>query len=136
MTAPAPSPSLSDPSTGDCTAWNALSLPEAASTALCQGSARSTGWQIFIHKRDTLSMSDHLSGHWALSDPAIDLTDLYAFPSPSRRGYFVLVLNVFPMARPGALFSDEASYRFRLRPVTTTPSRFEVTTPEYAFTCT
>jgi len=81
-------------------------------------------------------MSDHLSGHRALSDPAIDLTDLYAFPSPSRQGSFVLVLNVFPMARPGALFSNEASYRFRLRPVTTTPSGFEVATPDYAFTCT
>jgi Domain of unknown function (DUF4331) len=81
-------------------------------------------------------MSDHLSGHRALSDPAIDLTDLYTFPNPSRPGYFVLVLNVFPVARPGALFSAEASYRFRLRPVTTTPSGFEVATPEYAFTCT
>ncbi len=81
-------------------------------------------------------MSDHLSGHRALSDPAIDLTDLYAFPSPSRPGYLVLVLNVFPFARPGALFSDEASYRLRLRPVTTTPSGFEVGTHEYAFTCT
>jgi hypothetical protein len=81
-------------------------------------------------------MSDHLSGQRALADPAIDLTDLYAFPSPSRRGSFVLVLNVFPMARPGALFSDEASYRIRLRPVTTAPSGFEVATPEYAFTCT
>ena len=81
-------------------------------------------------------MSDHLSGHRALSEPAIDLTDLNAFPSPSRRGYFVLVLNVFPMARPGALFSDGASYRLRLRPVTTTPSGLEVATREYAFTCT
>src|SRR5216684_202784 len=96
MTAPAPLLSLSGPSGDDCTACHALSSPVAASTALCQGSAHSTGWQIFSHKRDTLTMSDHLSGHRALSEPAIDLTDLYAFPSPSRRGYFVLVLNVFP----------------------------------------
>ncbi len=33
-------------------------------------------------------------------------------------------------------FLTKASYRFRLRPVTTTPSGFEVGTHEYAFTCT
>src|SRR5712691_6006393 len=86
MTAPAPSLSLSGPSGGDCTACHAFSLPEAASTASCQGSAHSIGWQIFIHKSDTLTMSDHLSGHRALSNPAIDLTDLYAFPSPFAPG--------------------------------------------------
>ncbi|MET7518053.1 DUF4331 family protein [Streptomyces sp. NPDC005480] len=55
-------------------------------------------------------MSDHLSGTRALADPAIDLTDLFAFPSPSQGGLLVLVMNVFPNARPGALFSDAASY--------------------------
>src|SRR5260370_5171584 len=85
-------------------------------------------------------MSDHLSGPRALADPAIDLTDLYAFPSPSRPGHLVLVMNVFPNARPPALFSDAASYRFRVRPVTITASRpgslFDVGTDEYALTCT
>jgi hypothetical protein len=85
-------------------------------------------------------MSDHLSGPRALADPAIDLTDLYAFPSPSRPGHLVLVLNVFPNARPGALFSDAASYRFRVRPVTSPASSpgklFDVCPDEYALTCT
>ncbi len=85
-------------------------------------------------------MSDHLSGPRALADPAIDLTDLYAFPSPSRPGHLVLVMNVFPNARPPALFSDAASYRFRIRPVTITASGpgslFDVGTDEYALTCT
>jgi uncharacterized protein DUF4331 len=48
-------------------------------------------------------MPDHLSGTRALADPAIDLTDLYACPSPSRPDQLVLVMNVFPNARPGAL---------------------------------
>jgi hypothetical protein len=85
-------------------------------------------------------MSDHLSGPRALADPAIDLTDLYAFPSPSRPGHLVLVMNIFPSARPGALFSDAASYRFRLRPVTIPASgpgsHFDVGTDEYTLTCT
>ncbi|MFF2145806.1 DUF4331 family protein [Kitasatospora sp. NPDC058190] len=85
-------------------------------------------------------MSDHLSGPRALADPAIDLTDLYAFPSPTRPGRLVLVMNVFPNARPGALFSDAADYRLRVRPARIpsehSDSLFGVGTDEYAFTCT
>lgn len=85
-------------------------------------------------------MSDHFSGPRALADPACDLTDLYAFPCPSQPGHLVLVMNIFPYARPGALFSDAVSYRFRLRPVTipaSSPgSHFDVGTDEYTLTCT
>ncbi|MET9081680.1 DUF4331 family protein [Streptomyces sp. NPDC004237] len=85
-------------------------------------------------------MSDHLSGTRAVADPAIDLTDLYAFPSPSWPGRLVLVLNVFPSARPGALFSDAAAYRFRVRPASVsrreTGTLFDVGTDEFALTCT
>ncbi|MFF3920653.1 DUF4331 family protein [Streptomyces sp. NPDC001852] len=85
-------------------------------------------------------MSDHFSGTRAEADPAIDLADLYAFPSPAQAGRLVLVMDVFPNARPGALFSDAASYRFRVRPTAipagTPGSLFEVGTDEYAFTCT
>jgi Domain of unknown function (DUF4331) len=85
-------------------------------------------------------MSDHNSSPRAVAEPAIDLTDLYVFPSPSRPGQLVLVMGVFPNALPGARFSDAASYRFRVRPVTiptSSPgSRFEVGTDEYDITCT
>ena len=85
-------------------------------------------------------MSDHLSGPRAMSDPATDITDFYAFPSPSRPGQLVLVMDVFPFARPGALFSDAANYQFRVRPVTIPASgpvsRFDVGTDESAITCT
>jgi Domain of unknown function (DUF4331) len=63
-------------------------------------------------------MADHFSGPRALADPASDITDVFAFPSPERPGHLVLVLNVFPIAAPTALYSDALSYRFRLRPVT------------------
>lgn len=85
-------------------------------------------------------MSDHLSGPRALSDPAIDLTDLYAFPDPSGPGRLVLVMTVFPNARPPALFSDAVSYRFRVRtasiPSSDPGSCVEVGVEEYAITCT
>jgi hypothetical protein len=63
-------------------------------------------------------MADHFSGPRALADPASDITDVFTFPSPERPGHLVLVMNVFPIAAPTALFSDALRYRFRLRPVT------------------
>jgi hypothetical protein len=82
-------------------------------------------------------MADHFSGPRALSDPAADITDVYAFPSPERPGHLVLALNVFPTAAPSVLFSDAVTYRFRVRPVTSanaaaTPA-FAVGEEEYAF---
>ena len=55
-------------------------------------------------------------GPW--QEPAADITDLYAFPSPERRGRLVLVLNTLPFAAPSAEFSEGLIYRFRLRPLT------------------
>jgi uncharacterized protein DUF4331 len=81
-------------------------------------------------------MSDHLSGTRALADPAIDLTDLYAFPTPSWPDRLVLVMNVFPNARPPAMFSDAASYRLRVRPAAIATGRIDVGCKEYAFTST
>jgi hypothetical protein len=85
-------------------------------------------------------MSDHNNSPRGVAEPAIDIGDNYVFPSPSRPGQLVLVMTVFPNAQPGALFSDAASYRFRIRPVTIPAggpgSRFEVGTDEYDITCT
>jgi uncharacterized protein DUF4331 len=85
-------------------------------------------------------MTDHNSSPRAVAEPAIDIGDLYVFPSPTRPGRLVLVMTVFPNAWPGALFSDAANYRFRIRPVTIAASgpgpSFEVGTDEYTVTCT
>lgn len=85
-------------------------------------------------------MADHFSGPRAIADPASDIADLFVFPSPERPGHLVLVLNVFPAAAPGALFSDAVAYRFRLRPVAAatagTSPVFEVSPAEYVFSCT
>ncbi|MFD6885559.1 DUF4331 family protein [Streptomyces sp. NPDC059957] len=62
-------------------------------------------------------MSDHLSSPRALEDPASDICDLYAFPSPGRQGHLTLVMTVFPRAAHTAFFADDVVCRFRLRPV-------------------
>jgi Domain of unknown function (DUF4331) len=63
-------------------------------------------------------MSDHFSGPAVMGDPAVDITDFYAFPSPERPGNLVVIMNVFPLATPQSFFSDVVTYRFRLRPLT------------------
>src|SRR5262249_1828796 len=60
-------------------------------------------------------MSDHFSGPRALAGPSCDISDLYAFPSPTRTGHLVLAMNVLPRATSTATFSDAIEYRFRLR---------------------
>ena len=86
-------------------------------------------------------MSDHFSGPRAMAGPAGDITDLYAFPSPERPGHLVLVLNVSPLAKPDASFSDAIDCRFRLRPVTVAGSGAATAFPfagadqELMFTC-
>jgi hypothetical protein len=69
------------------------------------------------------TVSDHLSSPRALRDPTIDLTDLYFFPVPDVPGRLAVVVNVFPLARPGALFSDAVSYRLRFAPAETGADR-------------
>ncbi len=84
-------------------------------------------------------MSDHASGPRAVADPVVDITDMYVFPSPERPGILVLVLNVFPSAPAGALFSDAVDYRFRVRPAVIASSgaaaAFAVSEDEYTFNC-
>ena len=85
-------------------------------------------------------MADHFSGPRAIADPASDITDVFAFPSPERPGHLVLVLDVFPAATLASLFSDAVTYRFRLRPVTATTAgrtpAFVTGADEYAFDVT
>ena len=76
-------------------------------------------------------MSDHFSGPAAITDPSVDITDFYAFPSPERPGNLVLVLDLLPMAAPQARFSDAVTHRFRLRPVTGQGGRLTPGAAEY-----
>src|SRR5262249_18721210 len=60
-------------------------------------------------------VSDHFSGPRALADPAADLIDVFAFPSPANAQRLVVVMDVFGKAGPSAVFSDAVIYRFRFR---------------------
>ena len=76
-------------------------------------------------------MSDHGAGPRSIANPEIDITDVFAFPSPERPGHLVLAMNIFPFKEIEAtrlLFSD-ADYRIRVRPV-----RVASTGPIAAFT--
>ncbi|MGW0207986.1 DUF4331 family protein [Streptomyces sp. NPDC003233] len=82
-------------------------------------------------------MADHFSGPRVIADPASDICDVYAFPSPERPGNLVLVLNVLPASAPTALFSDAITHRFRVRPITSVTegaaATFQVGEDEYLF---
>jgi hypothetical protein len=77
-------------------------------------------------------MSDHFSGPAVMGDPSLDITDLFAFPSPERPGHLVLIMDVFPLATPQSLFSDVLSYRFRLQPLIRAGTKIAHGTAEYA----
>ena len=80
-------------------------------------------------------MSDHISGPRAIADPVIDITDVYAFPSPESPNHLVLIMNVFPYAGPSALFSDAVIYRLRVRSISIAPDgrSFAVAADESTF---
>lgn len=82
-------------------------------------------------------MSDHFSGPRAIAGPAGDVTDVYAFTSPERPGHLVLVMNVLPLARPGAHFLEAIACRLRLRPLSIegTAFRFGPEEEELVFAC-
>jgi Domain of unknown function (DUF4331) len=76
-------------------------------------------------------MSDHFSGPAVMGDPAADITDFFAFPSPERPGHVVLIMDVFPLATAESLFSDVITHRFRLRPLIRSGRRVTFGPEEY-----
>jgi hypothetical protein len=83
-------------------------------------------------------MSDHIDGPRTTADPAIDLTDVYAFTSPADSRRTVFIADAFPFAGETALFSNAASYSIVARRVRVTgtgdAASFEVAGPEIRFT--
>ena len=83
-------------------------------------------------------MSDHVDGPRTSADPAIDLTDLYAFSSPESPKRMVLIANVFPGAGDSALFSNAVSYSIAVRQVrlvaTGDAAHFEANSRDVRFT--
>ena len=61
--------------------------------------------------------SDHLDGPRATADPASDLTDVFAFTSPSDPARVVLAMAVGPYSAADAAFSPLVTYAFRVQRV-------------------
>jgi hypothetical protein len=81
-------------------------------------------------------MSDHFSGPAVMGDPAVDITDFFAFPSPERPGNLVLIMDAFPLANAQSFFSDAVAYRFRLRPLSLSAGAITHGTTEYTIDVT
>jgi hypothetical protein len=71
-----------------------------------------------------------------MGDPTVDITDLFAFPSPERPGNLVLIMDVFPLATPQSFFSDVVTHRFRLRPLSRSGNAVTSGTAEYTIDIT
>src|SRR5258706_9900722 len=111
----------------------------AASTCSCRACPRWIGWPAWMREQvGHLRMSDHISGPRAVADPVIDITDVFAFPSPDSPRHLVLIMNVFPYAGLSAVFSDAVIYRLRVRSVSLASDRraFAVGADEFIFDCT
>jgi hypothetical protein len=63
----------------------------------------------------SLIASDHIDGPVTTKHGVSDLTDLYAFPSPSNPGHWTLILNLYPLAQKQSHFSSKVEYSFTLR---------------------
>src|SRR6201998_984107 len=86
--------------------------------------------------KEESSMSDHFSGPAVMGDPAVDITDFYAFRSPERPGNLVLIMDAFPLATAQSFFSDVVRYRFRLRRLTRSGNCVTAGTMEYSIDVT
>jgi polyketide cyclase/dehydrase/lipid transport protein/uncharacterized protein DUF4331 len=84
-------------------------------------------------------MSDHIDGPRQISDPAGDLTDLFAFTSPENPSHTVLAANVFPSAGATSMFSNAINHSIVLRRVTVagtgSGAKFKSGDKEYRFSC-
>jgi Polyketide cyclase / dehydrase and lipid transport/Domain of unknown function (DUF4331) len=84
-------------------------------------------------------MSDHIDGPRQIGDPAVDLTDLFAFTSPETPSHTVLAANVFPSAGVSAVFSNAVNHSIVVRKVTAVGAgehtQFKTDEKETRFSC-
>ena len=85
---------------------------------------------LFVTGSSTLYASDHVDGPITIQNPIADITDLYAFPNPNKRGNLVLIANVHLAVSRTGHFSDRIHYDFLVRPArlnsTLSPIQFQV----------
>lgn len=74
--------------------------------------------------------SDHIDGPVTMEHGVADITDLYAFPTPNKKGRLSLVLNVYPMVPADGPFSEKVNYVFLLRKAEVDKSFEQIATNE------
>lgn len=62
-----------------------------------------------------LRASDHLDGPASSDDSVVDLTDLFAFPTPEAPGSLTIILDVYPVVSATGHFSEQVSYTIYVR---------------------
>jgi len=84
-------------------------------------------------------MSDHIDGPRQIGDPSTDLTDLFAFTSPTDPSRTVLAANVFPTCGANAFFSNAINHAIVVRRAkvagTGDATKFDTSDPEIRFSC-
>jgi hypothetical protein len=47
-----------------------------------------------------LRASDHIDGSATSKHRVVDLSDLYAFPTPQKSGFLTIILDMYPLVSP------------------------------------
>ena len=91
---------------------------------------------LFLAVSNTSQASDHADGIKTALDMTGDISDLYAFTSPSNPNKLVLVMNTHMLATRISRFSDRISYNFRIKKVDSVSSLKPVSGGDHAISCT
>ena len=94
---------------------------------------------LLLCPRGPAAASDHIDGRVTVDHPSADLTDLFVFPSPERRGWLTMILTLYPGVAPSGHFADQVTYSFFLRPARVVGSghdRHVETSGDYRVSCT
>lgn len=83
----------------------------------------------------TSQASDHADGIKTALDMTGDISDLYAFTSPSNPNKLVLVMNTHMLATRISRFSDRMSYNFRIKRVESVASMKPVPGGDHTISC-
>ncbi|MDH5182059.1 MAG: DUF4331 domain-containing protein [Gammaproteobacteria bacterium] len=70
---------------------------------------------LFIVMTNSAFASDHVDGRVTIDHPMADISDLFAFPSPTKPGHMVVVMNVYPFVPHNGHFAHQVLYQIAVR---------------------
>ena len=90
---------------------------------------------VLLAMSSTSQASDHADGVKTALDMTGDISDLYAFTSPSNPSKLVLVMNTHMLATRISRFSDRISYNFRIKKVESVATLKPVPGGDHTISC-